>query len=278
MSFYGYEMFYVNGTSYTQGGGLEEPEKVGEDGSVYRFYKEIYGTEKWKSRSDVNYGARLSEELGIPCVNEAQSGGSCERMVRMTYNFIWENWDRKDKFFLILENPDGSRSEVYYKGNKSYYIVNSIMDDKQENQIFSYATREYYNKETEKEDYELQPLFKNWYDNHFAIRDNWLKSEMMFVGLYSFCKMNGIRVFVMNANNMIFRDSFNWEDVIKFGNDEKNYDISSWAHDNNHTIKNETNGLSQDEHCGYYGNIEYAKLLKKFLVEKINKTQQKKLI
>ena len=109
--FYGYELFYVNGTSYTEGGGLEEPEIVGEEGSVYRFYKDIYGTPKWNSRTEVNFGARLSEELEIPCVNEAQSGGSCERMVRMSYNFILENWYRRDKIFLILENPDGSRGE-----------------------------------------------------------------------------------------------------------------------------------------------------------------------
>jgi hypothetical protein len=268
MSWLGYETFYVNGTSHSHGGGLEEPEISGND-STYWYYKDLYNTDRWKSRSDVNFGKRLSDLIGIPCVNEAQSGGSCDRLVRMSYDWINDNWYRKDKIFLILENPDGTRAEVYYKPNKSYYIVNTMNNEDNTNTILAYATREYFNKQTEDEDRELQPVFKEYFDRHLSVRENWKNSELGFVGLYSFCKMNGIKVFVQNNNNLIFRDCFQKEDIIKFGNDEKNYDISSWAHNNNKTIKDETNRLSSDGHPGYYAHMEYAELLKTFIENRL---------
>ena len=268
MSFYNYETFYVNGSSHSQGGGLEGLEL--RDDSVFPIYKEKWGVEKWGSREELNFAARLSELIGIPFVNEAESGGGTERVVRMAYNWILDNWERRDKIILILENPDPSRFEVYYRPLNEYFIVNTNIDAEEGSGEFVSSTRKYYNtKEDSNEDKTLEPVFMKWFNNHANIRENWKRIERDFVGLYSFCKWNGIRIFVMTGNSVTFRDCFDKNDIIKFGNDEKNYDICSWAFNNKKTIRDELDGKSSDGHPGYFAHIEYAQLLKQFLEEKL---------
>ena len=69
----------------------------------------------------------------------------------------------------------------------------------------------------------------------------------------------------MTQTDVYFKDCFEFNDIIKFVKDEKNYDIATWCHDNGKTIKDEIEGYSNDGHPGYFGHIEYAKLLKEFL-------------
>ena len=78
-----YKFFYVNGSSFTEGGGLEEPEI--RTTSLIPIYEKEYGV-TWKNRAEVNWGKRLSEIIGIPCINEAQSGAGPMRSIRMTYD------------------------------------------------------------------------------------------------------------------------------------------------------------------------------------------------
>jgi len=269
MSFLGYETFYVNGCSHSQGGGLEGPEL--RDDSVFSLYQKKWGVKEWGSRSELNFAARLSELIGIPHTNEAESGGGTERVVRMAYNWILDNWDRKDKIFLVLENPDSSRFEVYYRPLDEYFIVNSTINSNEDYAIFTSAVRKYYNDSSQiaSEDKQLEFLFVKWFNNHANIKENWKKVERDFVGLYSFCKWNGIKIFPMTGNSVTFRDCFDKNDIIKFGNDEKNYDICSWASNNQQTIKDELDGEVSDKHPGYFGHIEYAKLLKTFLEKKL---------
>ena len=70
---------------------------------------ESYHNVTWKNRGEVNWGKRLSEIIGIDCINEAQSGGGPMRSIRMTYDFIHKNWDKKDKFFII------KNTSIYYR-------------------------------------------------------------------------------------------------------------------------------------------------------------------
>lgn len=262
MSYKGYELFYVNGCSHSQGGGLEEPEIRGD--SIRPVYEREHKV-TWKNRGEVNFAARLSEMIGIPFINEAESGGGTDRVVRMAYKFLLDNWDRKDKIFLILEKPDASRSEVFHNGVKDYYIVNSYYYVEKEEIEFAGASRGYFKKDLEKEDISNRGELKEYFTNHFNIKENWFKVEREFVGLYSFCKQNGIEIKVMTPNDVYFKECFQKKDVVKFVNDEKNYDIATWCHEKKLTISDEIKGYSNDGHPGYFGHIEYAKKLKEFL-------------
>jgi hypothetical protein len=73
----------------------------------------------------------------------------------------------------------------------------------------------------------------------------------------------------MTGNDVYFKDCFHKDDIIKFKENNRNYDIATWCHDNKKTIKHEIEGYSNDGHPGYFGHIEYATLLKNFLDEKL---------
>lgn len=266
MDFSKYKYFYVNGCSHVEGGGLEEPSIRGD--SVIPLYEKMYGV-TWNSRKEVNFAARLSKIIGIDHINDAKCGSGTDRMVRTTYDFLYDNWEDRHNFFLILENPDPSRSDVYFKPLESYFIVNSLRNQRGE-MIFGDSTREYFNKKMKAEDHAYKKVFEKWFYAHYSFEEKTKQDDKSFVGLYSFCKMNRIRIFVMNRSNFLFNHVFKKEDVINFRQEEYNhymYDINSWCRTNKFTIEDELNGLSDDGHPGYFGHIKYAEKLYEFLKE-----------
>lgn len=264
MEFDKYKFFYVNGCSYSEGGGLEPNEKRGI--GVIPIYEKLYNI-SWNDTSDVNFGKRLEEIIKIKCINESKSGGGTSRVVRMTYDFIYDNWENKDKFFIILEKPDSSRSDVFSAKHNEYYIVNSQVNDSIHS--FAGASRDYFNKVYKEEDELSKSIFEEWYKNHYNFENNIMQDEKSFVGLYSFCKLNNIKIFIMSGNSLLFTESFEKEDIIKFSDIESERDdIFNWCSRNKMTINDETMGeLTEyiDTHPGYFGHIEYAKQLAKFM-------------
>jgi hypothetical protein len=256
MDFKKYKYFYVNGTSHVEGGGLEEPELRDGISSARNSYEKIHNV-TWKNRTEVNFGKRLSEIIGIPCINEAKCGGSLNRIIRKTYDFIYQNWSERNKFFIILEKPDPFRTEVYDNELKKYFIVNS--DSAPKERDFLYATLDYYGKENTDYIINNQSKFKEWHNRHFCYVENLKETEKSFVGLYSFCKLNNIKIFVMNHTEIYFKECFNSEDVIKLN------DVLTFCKKHDLIITNETYGEFSDYHPGYFGHIEYAKELSKIL-------------
>jgi hypothetical protein len=258
-----YEYFYVNGSSHSEGGGLEEPNIIFAGNSVLYEYEKKYNV-TWKNRSEINYGKRLSEIIGIPCINESKCGSSVERIVRTTYEFIDKNWDNKDKFFIILEKPDATRSEIYLNDIKDYYILNSNFNDEKILE-FNYGTREYHNKKINEVDNLHQNKLNTYFTHHFNLEENIKKNDFDFIGLYSFCKQNNIKVFIMSKNDIYFNDCFDNSDVISFHGNNEGDDIAGWCKNNNLLIIDELGDNFNDSHPGYFGHIEYANNLAKFL-------------
>jgi hypothetical protein len=184
----------------------------------------------------------------------------------MTYDFIYKNWNERDKFFIILERPDSSRSDVYNAIIDEYFIVNSnVIDSKH---TIAGASRDYFNPKLKKVDEKFKDVFTNWYKNHYNFENNIMQDEKAFVGLYSFCKLNQIKIILMNKNQLIFDDVFDSNDIIKFSNDNQSDDIYNWCLRNKLTIRDEVSDEMIDyidTHPGYFGHIEYAKNLAKFL-------------
>ena len=71
------------------------------------------------------------------------------------------------------------------------------------------------------------------------------------------------------GNDFYFNDTYDIKDIIIF---EENglSDILTFCKKNKLTITDETNGEHQDFHPGYFGHLEYAKELSKFLQKKEN--------
>lgn len=279
-----YKYFYVNGCSFTEGCGLEGPEK--RDDSKISFYEHLYGV-KWNDKREINYGTRLSQILNIPCYNDAVCGAGLDRMIRTTYEFIQNNWGDRDKFFIILEKIDPFRSDVYYAPEKKYYIVTSTHYKEQNKTHFQYAATRYYDKGVVEEDKNKQDIFRSWFYNHYDMEEKYLQDERSFVGLYSFCKLNKIKIFVMSPNTVYFPNTFDKDDIISFNGDYKeNYDDPyNWCYRNKLTITDELELTKKekmlfDYHPGYFGHIEYAKKLAEFLGWRgdVNLPIKKKLI
>jgi hypothetical protein len=255
-----YKFFYVNGSSHTEGGGLEHPE-IRHD-SFRPAYEKYYNV-TWKHVNEVNWGARLSEILKIPVINEAKSGGGPMRSIRMTYDFIHKNWNKRDEFFIILENPDASRCDVYHKKTNSYFIVNTDANDEK----LLNASRDYWNKNNRDEDNNLRDVFDNWVNNHYSLMNESNQNEKALIGLYCFCKLNGIKIFVTHNTYSFCPNVINNNDIVFF--EKKDYDdIYNFCVRFKLRIFDEINKFgvkTHDNHPGYFGHIEYAKKLAKFL-------------
>jgi hypothetical protein len=264
MDFTNYKYFYVNGSSHVEGGGLEEMSLKRD--SVIPFYEKKYNV-SWKTRKDVNFGTRLSEIINVKCVNEAKCGGGPERVVRMTYEFIYNNWKDRYNFFIILEKPSSDRFEFNY--NNEFYIGNSMHKTNSNSTEFLFATRDYYDNIKYKEDKINQDLFLKYHNNFINYRENVKKFDFAFIGLYSFCKRNKIKIFLMMGNDFYFNDTYDYKDIIRFEENELS-DIVTFCKKNKLTITDETDGVFKDFHPGYFGHLEYAKELAKFLQKKEN--------
>jgi hypothetical protein len=272
MDFNKYNYFYVNGSSHCEGGGLEESDLRGF--GAHALYKKLYNV-NWKNREEVNFGYRLSKLINVKCINESKSGAGVQRIVRMTYDFIEKNWKNKNKFFIILDKPDPSRCDVFLNKTNEYYIVNS----KNDGDIYEMAgaTRDYFNPKILEKDLEYKDIFLNWHENHFNFQANLKNDEYALAGLYSFCKFNNIKIFLMQKNWLYLTTTFDKEDIIKFSNTKESDDIYSYCLRNKLTITDELKGELtgyEDLHPGYFGHIEYAKELAKYLTN----THKNKLI
>lgn len=263
MSYKGYELFYVNGSSYTFGGGLEDDKIWPESNGIRRGYKELYNISWEDTVSEVNYAARLSKLINIPCINEAACGGGTDRVVRMAYEFLENNWENRHKLFLFLEVCDHTRSEFYYNPWNNYFICNSeYINNEQYQHSFLYSTTKYSPNPEGIE--ELQLIFKDRFDKFHNPYEFWKNVNRDLIGLYSFCKLNGIAIKFMDATNFVFYREL-VDDKDKFINH-----IHWYANDNKKFIYDEVPGYTTDKHPGYFAHIEYAHMLKTWLDENLD--------
>ena len=265
-----YKYFYVNGCSFSEGGGLEEPElwdKYQNTNSYRGFmptYKKYYNV-SWKSRKYVNWGYRLSKIIDVKCINESLSGSGPDRVIRMAYDFLYKYWKIKDKIFLLLELPGADRTEVFYTKTGKYYVVNSKFDN-DNNCKFIHATRDYWPKKQSHyiEDNDTTEIFKTWFESHFNLEEQIKQIDKDIVGLYSFCTMNNIPIYLMD--NIPDNQIISWDDNIDQSHIIES--VQDWCTNNKMSIDDEI-GKYHDEytdgHPGYFGHIEYAKYIAKEL-------------
>ena len=265
-----YLKFYVNGTSHSQGGGLESLAQ--REDSVETLYKNQYPTliQSWPRQQDLTFAARLQEriqlELGFD--NEAESGGGVQRTIRMTYRWLARHQQIRDKIFLILEIADPLRQEAYYAPNQEYYIINT--SDHTGCLELQYATRKYFStdKKRSREDRDLQQFWKDYVKNHINLLEEAQNNDCATLGLYAFCKLHGVKIFLQQHHGSpLFDPALDQTDVIYFG--KQTGDIAQWAKDNHCTITQELHEARFDEHPGYFGHIKYAEQLELFLRERL---------
>lgn len=255
MTYKGYDFFYTNGSSHTKGGGFESSTEEGWFHTEMNAYYKTHYNVSWKSCDEVNYASRLSKLLDIKVYNEAMQGGGLDRVIRKTYEFIESNWRNRHNFFIILETPDASRIDLYYKPYKKHLIVN---DD---NKGSLYGTTNYFPKPKNIEECQNDVKFygEKFYDRRQHHNDN----ERKLTGLYSFCKRENIAIKLMSGFRF-HNQTYDANDIIS-GIDNDSLDLIGWCINNKKQIKHETNGEIIDGHPGYFAHIEYANIWKEWL-------------
>jgi len=81
------------------------------------------GTEPHPANLAVSYGRRLADSLAAELVCEASSGGSNDRIIRITKDWIENNTARLDQTFMILQWTTWEREEWYHLDQ--WYQVNA---------------------------------------------------------------------------------------------------------------------------------------------------------
>ena len=170
----------------------------------------------------------------------------------------------KDKFFIILELPDFGRYELFYNKYNEHYLVN-FRYPKRKEVIFDYATRNYFHNtfKKRKQDEVEQDVFKEFFERHFDTKEHMINEDKALLGLYSFCKVNDIKLFLDRKELNFFDENLITDNVCPFGS------IYSWSISNELLISDDMEKIGftdyTDGHPGYFGHIEYAKELAKWL-------------
>ena len=115
---------YVNGSSFTHGYGLDLPsflKILNKSESEYPKW-DASEEERTNFRISNNWPAKLQEKIKLPLTNEADYGGSWERVLRMTTDFVLKH-ENPSEVLYILEMPNAVRKDVWSIEDKRYKKV-----------------------------------------------------------------------------------------------------------------------------------------------------------
>jgi hypothetical protein len=88
---------YANGCSFTKAGGLDQSD-------IRQKYKKILNVDLDDDYIQYAYPNILSKKLKVPIINEAESGGSVNRLIRKTYEYVYKNQSTISETLFILES------------------------------------------------------------------------------------------------------------------------------------------------------------------------------
>lgn len=270
-----FKIAYFNGCSFTQGGGLETIndvdwnerdengfEKDLKDGrrDVLKIYNEVYGMPYWNSRLDVAYPSIFANITHLETINDSQSGGGIERLIRTTQDFVSDNWDIKNKIILVLELTDFQRLELYSNTYEKYILFNYNINHLTNKIDEWFSCRDYANRVHSDDNNYLTPILKPFVQECLNPKQIFQKLTRDLVNFLSFLQLNGIEFFITEEPNyeMIgIKEKLFSERVLPIGSSYQ------WAQNNKGRIIDEV--PIEDVHPGVLGHRGYAKELVSYL-------------
>lgn len=112
-------ILYVNGCSHSAAAEAAVPHAWAVDDGQYW----DKGTEPHPANLAVSYGKLIADKLGAELICQASSGGSNDRTIRTTMEWIQNNPARLNDTFMILQWTTWEREEWFHKG--IWYQVNA---------------------------------------------------------------------------------------------------------------------------------------------------------
>jgi hypothetical protein len=172
---------YVNGCSWTDGDVLD-----------YTGLIEHLGL-AGKGR-DYSYPNLVAKKLNLWLTDESRYGGSMNRIIRMTWDYIIREQNVLDNIIFIFEIPNGFRDEIYSSKHKKYFnITGGLLSNPED------KTEEGSDWHDIKKD-----VINNYYNFHnFEIFDK--KESINFMSLISYIKSKEGQVYLLQPNDFILR-------------------------------------------------------------------------
>lgn len=112
-------ILYVNGCSHSAGAEAAVPHAWAcDDGQLWKM-----GTEPHPANLAVSYGRHLADAMNAELICQASSGGSNDRTIRTTINWIENNPNKLRDTFMVLQWTTWEREEWLHNG--IWYQVNA---------------------------------------------------------------------------------------------------------------------------------------------------------
>jgi hypothetical protein len=243
-----FNKIYANGCSFTKAGGLDQL-------AIREKYKKILNIDLDNDYIQYAYPNIVSKKLKVPIDNEAVSGGSVNRLIRKTYEYVYKNQSTIFETLFILELPTMWRDEIYSNYLDKPININSVMID------------------NHSMDKELLKNLQSYFYNFVNIEFEYKKTMNNLLGLMYFLKHNNLNVILLdNANFEYFLKSNKLKHDFKFISfGDKT--MHRWFNFNKLTINDEL-GIDIDGHAGIVGNEKIADIVLNYLDD--NKIYKKK--
>lgn len=248
-----FSKIYANGCSFTCAGGINFE-------FVRRKYKEILNIDLDDDYIKYAYPNIIGNEFNIEVINQSVSGGSVNRLIRKTYQYVYDNQSSISETLFILELPPMWRDEIYCNKLDRFMNVTSGTILMQSNEMKDIANG-FDVTDIRKVHENLQSYFYNFVNTDIEYK----KSMNNLLGLIHFLKHNDITVLLID--NTIFEKflhinnthhNFNF---VKFDN----FEMQEWFIKNKWTINDELGTKDVDGHAGINGNQQIANKILNYL-------------
>jgi hypothetical protein len=241
---------YINGGSQCIGAGF-----------IWKEVQEIYKSKNIEivNHLDFAYPSILGRMLNVDVIIDGSPGGSINRMIRKTYDFLFQN--DVSNTLIILEVPPGWRDEFYSLelGRYVNMTIGNILSPDDNTEVACGHNR----KDLHKIHKDITNYFYNFVNDKIELDKNMIN----LMGLLSYLKLNKINYLLIDTgdfhyflqrNKQPFDYNFIWFN-------DQTFPMWDWINKNKLKIVDETNGLSNDEHMGIEGNQLVAEKLFKII-------------
>ena len=243
----------MSGGSQCIGGGFNLKDVV----DVYRTEMNI----NIENRFDITYPKLVGNYFNSDVIFEGEFGGSINRMIRKTYEYIFNN-NVADTLF-ILEVPPGWRDEFYsneLNRNVNMTIGNILSPD---------DNTDVANGNDVKDLHKIHKDITNYFYNFIDYEIDKRKWMYNLVGLLSYFQLHKLKYIVMDNGDLqqFLKSQNKSEDDYNLLWFDKGNSLNNWINENGLTIKLETNNKSNDEHLSIKGHQMVAEKIINYVKE-----------
>jgi hypothetical protein len=244
-----FDRIYVNGCSFSCAGGLQ-----------WDIHKKLY-KEKLSididNHMDFAYPTLIANHFNVPVINESISGGSINRLIRKTYEYIFKNIHNLKGTLIMLEIPPMWRDELWSNKLDRTLNITSGLISAPDTDLTDISNG--YGKHEFKKIYnEVMVYFDSFVNPDFEDK----KSYNSLIGLLSFIKSLEIECIILDNSEFHHYLLKNNMRDIKFNFCFfENIQMHSWFRIKKLTIDDELNMKNIDGHAGIKGNTEISKTI-----------------